>query len=1651
MVSAFQHLRRVEKILGNAHIPLNRLAPSIQAAAADLRHLLEWLRQPANISISTGYVRGKIEELATHLDTAAAQADPRNYLLNNEREAFTFIYKKLEIWSRSGKLGNQTLPSIHSIVLQPLHNVERTRDALHKAFLEHDDAAVVTPVQNFVRELDVLQQELDWNLIEMPAPLRAKLQEQRVAFGRTIAPANWHQTPATRELASKAFVNLEKTLKTILEACSNEHHKYRPVEWHPFVLATANDWQPSQAPFAPEFEELLQRLVHLDEALSQNNAHRILTESYEVWGLGRAILEQNHGQARSLAMRYHLTPEMIRSLRDMTTLLGRVIERRNIGSCDPTSPNFLFSQAAADGSRISFPAYDAIEEAAHFLHFWREHSQPIPVGLFGEDIVLPWIRTSLFGQAPREVVVPLVPQALLQRSNALIMDSMSAQELRASATIIVPKLDQAIRRAPEPEKAQLRRIREPLRNLLQSAPGRGPANEQVKQAITQYRLLKRRERIERQIKAAEHDDQARPLAQRGLAGRALKAIADRAADQADRATDALGWGASATVRNIIKDGAKKLHTAASRTLHGTRRVTIEEVDPLQPENRAHAAHPPSGGAHRTGGGASSRPHVNAPSTSQAHHHSSSRSQPQQTSTMQKIGSVLKSAYDLFNRVRGEGVASVAGGAAVSAAGSLGGLAQQGLSLGATKAADLLKSHIEKLHPENDKDKIRMLKDVEKALRKAGNGEGIEQAKKVVKKTLQYMGLMPGGPDDLSNPFFLDLHRTCEDALNFNKRSSPIQRPIKELSDEERKLFVKNNSHFVPMKVIDLAFQCKPERDMQFYAKLIQKARAAGPQQEDQALLDAYMEKLEKAGVSAFSRWILKKTAFPALSSITHRYLGKFAGRGLDWVRDFIAKNNKDTSTSFANRAVDRSNGFMAKLQSAYRRVAEKGTIKGTLAEELESELSKAELNGGRTQEELYQEAGEKLITEYIEPDTMQWGTAAFNYLTNTRFKDSTTRAGAAMHIVATGVAYLGYVVLGAIGWACRKVLLYPVKKWSGYLVSVLVGESVKSVEQNGYTHAINCAIYEQLREVLIALRRHFGIASKEEMKGTKEEDKKLPTVSIVERDKLRALIQEMFSVLAKHKCRTPDSLHKLIHNESLIKKADQELDNLLFSNLTDSVEELLGTALQTLLKKDQLERQFYQLMTTINGIYKQADQIPASEFKAKEEGISKLLDAILKLVIHKTIDQKLDFDKSNENKAAKAFLKEMERTSGVLQRKLRTDYEHLVTKKRANGELPVSASIQSQLQQMMAKAKEAVNKLLDLRTRIEAAGELSSGRTQLLAMLNDLNKVLKGIISPLSDLYNPHARRNLGRLMKEPSERFAKDLREIRELLRDARTNDISRAKAVLQRLRSNLDRFKNEPALSDTSFVIEKEFERIEKAYKEIAEATAIREQLEHGALQLNGSPFAEWYRMLCTPASSSSYATTCLTKITKAIAALMNAKQREKLSACIQELRDATTSQQKTDAYKKFLKAHGEFLRQAHQSEDKALKVLASAENRCKQPLKDARLEVALPPAAIFDKLKTGLQKFEQWTAKKREIKVTPSWYTYIPGVTHAPGALKTFLHNRFSQKAEGLLGFIRDPTIWRHLLFHDNILTPFVGPKSPSIWERITSVFSRSAEAA
>jgi hypothetical protein len=1407
-------------------------------------------------------------------------------------------------------------------------------------------------------------------------------------------------------------------------------------------------------PFPPEFEEVLQKLDDLHRAIEEGNPQNQLAQIRKTWAFCHALLELG---GDSIQERFRAQPQIHQSLVKLT----RVLQRSKTHE-DP---------------RLA----EAVQQARQFLTSWRNSPRGGVIPNLGKRLLL--------GKSPSLPPPQRLHDGLLQRSSKLEWLSMPPNERQA---LFGGDLILFQNQRKQEHYTKVKQANEDYQSQTLALP-----NTFKDQGILGKALNPAVNRI--------------ASSKEWIVNTTMDFIfSPTVLDLPPNSTVRISFEPSLReflLSNFPSTNSQAIHTPLKRWMNKVPEPLISSSQPSRPsipsQGRGRLVNIDApvlskNGREVLGLNSFVAPDPTSPAIPGSSVGTNPSPLPPREGTLASVGAALENSLILFKQLKKGDLDGAANTLRISQ------LPQMVLSFGATKAADVLSSYIGSLNPDQDSEKIDYLRPLEQSLRQAGTTSDLSNASKIVQQILTFLGFDPD-EDEVDYPDLQDLQTKIDNTLQFNKPTTSTGLPLSQAIEKQNALFVTNNSSFVTMKVL-FEFFCHlklpdPKKNTpNLYVQIINEARAAGPEHEASVLKDKFMQALEEQNVDILSRGIIRFILFPFLMWITKKYLGVFAKNGLQWSREFINQNNTNTSMSLPNRAIKRTVGFLNVVEEGYKAVATKSPLSGAMTHELGQEISlpadarlcsksekgfKAYLfqelqnhlklpettrsskpnDPGMTPDQIYQKTADKLIDTFIEPDFLQLSKDLRHYLGSVHVSDKDGLAGIAdssIHATLVAVSWFLTLCIFPIEWAIRKAILAAAKRYliNGPMVGNLMNASVQSVKRSGYTHALNCVLYDQLREMAVLLQSHYGITKEKHLSSLKKKEGAidLRNVSRLDKKNLHIFIKKLLTVLEYYKCDSQKELLQALKTPSSIEMFASLLASLIssgevspaianvavdqfYGKIEKGVEEILGAAIYSILQKDQLERQFYQLMTTVNGIYEPKPEVSPEEFQEKEEGVNLLIDYIINLVITKSIDQQFDSLKS-EQVSADQFLEQIDSLSRELSQPLMQGFLNLLEHySKTSSTLPTNPEVLHRLEEMLQKISEKTNSLINLRRTIETSELSDVNKKPFDKIFHDLYQNLDRVTLALISLQQPKARQLLAQKMEASVGYFNHHLRTLEKALQSYPSpQNLEKANDALLLLSDLNNRFKKEPALASILFLLEKQTDRLRKSISEFEKSMLLTAVLE-SALDTESisSPLCKWSREIGTTAESAPEIRDALAQVEQALETLSSLPLEQSLLRLhIERLKETPSSTERERLFKELEKVRQDMLAKAVSMNQKAKKRQASANRLCQQALKKMRFEdstSSTSPENPFRELGLNIQQFKNWAKESRTITIKDtSWLSsispYLPEGGKAPvKKLKSFIFNNIRSRINGIQQLMGERVFWEHGLFITNLLRPFI----------------------
>lgn len=460
------------------------------------------------------------------------------------------------------------------------------------------------------------------------------------------------------------------------------------------------------------------------------------------------------------------------------------------------------------------------------------------------------------------------------------------------------------------------------------------------------------------------------------------------------------------------------------------------------------------------------------------------------------------------------------------------------------------------------------------------------------------------------------------------------------AQEEKQKFVDNTTKYLAIKLIYEKFCGLTPVSDQLYFTLMRDAK----RQEDPeaALKAAFFRQLENANVGWFKRGIAHAAYF-IFSYVLSKFIQNLSSTYLEEAFKFIDENKGDDFTTLKNMLINNFTRYLTILGGAYERVAHNPQPGDRLSEMLKTELEKPECNLGKSNSELYAGFAEEVIKK----------------CTGNRF-----------------VSWLFKVFVGN----------------EEAIVNAIVNQSVGSLmDTNGYTHALNCVVVEQLQEVLSVMQEEYAHAQED---GTSVRQ---DAFSKHKKTELAGLVKNLFEILQKSKCQTKDELKAVVEGNSVSHNAVKLVDDLFIQDVIENVTNIMALTIGTLVKEDQLHKLTYKFTNLVNTVYEAGESYTIDEVNAKEKELTELTDRILNLSILTAVEEKFDFTGTKEQQ-------ETNRQIGDLKRKTEALTEAASRDLQALADSPDLNSVES-----TTKLKTAIQEALAYETECSAASFEAKG------------------------------------------------------------------------------------------------------------------------------------------------------------------------------------------------------------------------------------------------------------------------------------------------------------------------------------------------------
>ncbi len=464
------------------------------------------------------------------------------------------------------------------------------------------------------------------------------------------------------------------------------------------------------------------------------------------------------------------------------------------------------------------------------------------------------------------------------------------------------------------------------------------------------------------------------------------------------------------------------------------------------------------------------------------------------------------------------------------------------------------------------------------------------------------------------------HQERIEAYHRVLNTNPTQAPITDYrpkTDEQRKKFARNLSEFATLKTV-YEIVCGLTVDPahgNLYNELMERPENLTEAEHRAKLREKFFEHLDTRNISVVKRWSAY-IAYDILNSIFHDIIESISSDLLKDVREKIER--EENTSSFAqigNQCIRYLSGYLETLMSAYGRIHRNENACSALDQELAKELNVGLQNRGYTQAELNKKFTEKFVQKYTY--SVKWTATLEKKIKSFQISEASffSFLNIPLHALTSLLAWTVWAALYipqaatnlAIAYAF-KILLTKID-----LVDEVVSNSVKAITHpNGYTHALNRAIYKQLKDIFVLIQRPPSPTE-------------TPKIKL---HGLKPLIENLQEILKMDQLGTREKLIEHFKEKDRPKGVVGSTKQYAFNKTNDAAVEaiikVISTGYESFMKKDQLEEQLYNVLNHLNMIYTRDADIDPTEFEATEKGISEMTDAIITSLIDDNLRKAFD-------------------------------------------------------------------------------------------------------------------------------------------------------------------------------------------------------------------------------------------------------------------------------------------------------------------------------------------------------------------------------------------------------------------------------------------
>lgn len=218
-----------------------------------------------------------------------------------------------------------------------------------------------------------------------------------------------------------------------------------------------------------------------------------------------------------------------------------------------------------------------------------------------------------------------------------------------------------------------------------------------------------------------------------------------------------------------------------------------------------------------------------------------------------------------------------------------------------------------------------------------------------------------------------------------------------------------------------------------------------------------------------------------------------------------------------------------------------------------------------------------------------------------------------------------------VSWILKKIIGDPEK-----IVRSVVDKMTGTLQDNqGYTHALNSVILDQLEEIWRLLQVELS----------RQQDGQpidMDRLSGQRKEELTALVKNLFEVLNKSKCATLDELRALMKGNLLSANGNKFFDDFFMEDVIEKVTNIIAVSVQSLVEQEsQLQKLTYKFANLINQAFEVGPEnsLSPAALKEEERRIDRLCEQILQISVESAVEAKFDFSGRKEQQESNGYVK----------------------------------------------------------------------------------------------------------------------------------------------------------------------------------------------------------------------------------------------------------------------------------------------------------------------------------------------------------------------------------------------------------------------------